>query len=156
MTTPKYHWLVHLPEYLDRMHKLYKDVFGYGWLQNCFVLERKHKVGKRYAEPRSNTNKMQSGSLLAEILCPTVHSLIEAPELNYGLCGARAPSKALRARVLSLLALDRKTQMLIGNRSYHSDTSFSDRGDFVVFTDPNDSSMRAGLCICTVSLQLFQ
>ena len=143
-TTPKFHWLLHLAEYLARMHKLYKDVFGYGWLQNCFVLERKHKVGKRYAEPRSNTNKMQSRGLLAEVLCHTVQSLIEAPELNLGLCGARAPSKALRARILSLLDLDRHTQILVANRSYHSDTAFSDRGDFVVFTDPHNSSMRAG------------
>ena len=58
-TTPKFHWLLQLPEYLARMHELFAERFGYGWLQNCFVLERKHKVGKRYAEPRTNTTKMK-------------------------------------------------------------------------------------------------
>ena len=29
-TTPKFHWLLHLPEYLARMHELFAERFGYG------------------------------------------------------------------------------------------------------------------------------
>ena len=125
------------------MHELFKDVFGYGWLQNCFVLERKHKVGKRYAEPRSNTCKMLSGGLLSEVLCQTIHDISEAPELN-GLVGAKAPSKAVRARILGTLDLERHTHILVANRSYYSNVSYWDASDFVVFTDSHHSCMRAG------------
>ena len=76
---PKLSWLLHVPEYLDRMHYLRKQKLGVpGWLQHCFVLERKHKVGKRYAEPRQNTDKMKSGGLLSEVLCQHIVDLDEA------------------------------------------------------------------------------
>ena len=82
-----------------RMHELFESKLDYGWLQSCFVLERKHKVGKRYAEPRMNTTNMKSSGLLSEVLCQTIHDLSEAPELN-GLAGGKAPSKAVRMRIL--------------------------------------------------------
>ena len=116
------------------MHELFAERFGYGWLQNCFVLERKHKVGKRHAEPRTNTTKMKSGGLLSEVLCQTLHDLSEAPELN-GLVDAKDPSKSVRARILSALDLERHTQIKVARRSYHNNASFSTAGDFVIFTD---------------------
>ena len=45
--TPKCHWLLHLPESLER----------FGFLLMCFVLERKHRVPKRYATELKNTSK---------------------------------------------------------------------------------------------------
>lgn len=143
MTTPKFHWLLHLAEYLERMHELLERKLGYGWLQNCFVLERKHKVGKRYAEPRSNTNKMKSGGLLSEVLCQTINDLSEAPELN-GLVGGKAPRKKMRMRILNTLELDSSTEVLVACRSYHSPVSHSDQNDFVVFTCFQTGEMKAG------------
>jgi hypothetical protein len=143
MTTPKFHWLLHFPEYLQRMHELFERKLGYGWLQNCFVLERKHKVGKQYAEPRKHTNKMKSGGLLSEILCQTMYDLSAAPALD-GLVGGKAPSKAVRMRILKTLELDNSTEVLVARRSYHSPVSHSEQNDFVVFTCFLTGEMRAG------------
>ena len=154
-TTPKFHWLLHLPECLARMHELFAERFGYGWLQNCFVLERKHKVGKRYAEPRTNTTKMKSGGLLSEVLCQTLHDLSEAPELN-GLVDAKDPSKSVRARILSALDLERHTQVKVARRSYHNNASFSTAGDFVIFTDSHTSILRAGFVQLHCELETIQ
>ena len=45
--TPKCHWLLHLPDALRR----------FGRLLGCFVLERKHRMPKRYATELQNTSR---------------------------------------------------------------------------------------------------
>ena len=127
---------------MDRTHELFKDVVGYGWLHNCFVLERKHRVGKRFAEPHSNACRMQSGGLLSEVLCQTIHDISEAPELN-GLAGGKLQARQCELESWVHLTLS-ATHILVANRSYHSNVSYSDASDFVVLIDSHDSSMRAG------------
>ena len=79
MTTDKFHWLLHLPEYLQHMHDICDKFNMHGWLQHCCTLERKHKVGKRYGEGRSNATRMKSGGLLSEVLCQHISDLDDAP-----------------------------------------------------------------------------
>ena len=127
------------------MHDLMEHKLGVpGWLQHCFVLERKHKVGKRYAEPRQNTDKMKSGGLLSEVLCQHIVDLDEAPMLKVGLMNPKTPPKAVRARIISTLELDGNTAIQVAPRSWHSEISHSNVGDFVVFRCPESGNMRAG------------
>ncbi len=57
--TPKAHWLLHLPAQLRR----------FGRLLNCFCLERKHRVPKRYATELKNIAHCAAASLLKESIC---------------------------------------------------------------------------------------
>ena len=144
MTTPKFHWLLHLPEYLQRLHEILAKCNIPGWLQNCFVLERKHKVGKRYATERHNTNNMKSGGLLSEVLCQHMSDLADAPIFKVGLADGKKPSKATHARIISALELDGNPAIQVARRSWHSEFSHSEQGDLVVFTCPESAVMRAG------------
>ena len=61
---PKFHWLVHLPQYLQRL----------GMLLSCFVHERRHRMLKRYADDVKNTRGYER-TLLSEITCHHLASL---------------------------------------------------------------------------------
>ena len=63
---PKMHWLLHFAETLAQ----------FGVLLNCFVLERKHRMPKRYADELKNTSKH------ARIItsCSTILANITSPE----------------------------------------------------------------------------
>ena len=80
--TSKYHWPVHWAEFLQRMHAIINDPDEWGWLPNCFTLERKHNLGKRYATERLNTTRMKSGGLLSEVLCQHMSDLQDAPSFE--------------------------------------------------------------------------
>ena len=55
--TPKFHWMLHFGDHLRK----------HSWLLNCFVLERKHRVAKRYATEMKNKGKTANSSLIMEI-----------------------------------------------------------------------------------------
>ena len=55
--TPKFHYMMHYPAFLGRWHII----------PNCFVLERKHKLPKRYANPILNTKADWEVSVLREV-----------------------------------------------------------------------------------------
>ena len=57
--TPKFHYSIHFPSYLRR----------WGWAPACFVLERKHKVPKRFANEVRNTSGAWETSVLREVTC---------------------------------------------------------------------------------------
>jgi hypothetical protein len=61
--TPKAHWLLHVPSQLRR----------FGRLLNCFCLERKHRVPKRYATELKNIAHCAAASLLKESICHHFH-----------------------------------------------------------------------------------
>ena len=56
---PKAHWLLHMADALRR----------HGVLPNCFVLERKHRTGKRFADEMLNHHleRGHSKSLISEV-----------------------------------------------------------------------------------------
>ena len=62
---PKFHQLLHMPSFL---HK-------HGVLPNCFVLERKHRAVKRFANQIQNTSRDYSTSVLREVTCRHIAKL---------------------------------------------------------------------------------
>ena len=83
--TPKFHWLLHLWKQLQRSHALL----------NCFCLERKHRVPKRYAGELTNVNKLSSALLLMEVTSHHLGQLmqLDAFECGVGLVGSSPASK---------------------------------------------------------------
>lgn len=60
--TPKFHYSVHFPVYLER----------YGMLPSCYVLERKHKLPKRFGNELRNTSIAWETSVMRDV---TAHHL---------------------------------------------------------------------------------
>lgn len=95
--TPKCHWLLHLPETLGR----------FGRLLNCFALERKHRVPKRYATDLSNTSRAASKSLLSEVVCHHLGSMKEHDFIyEVGLIRGRPAPKKSRRLILEALEME--------------------------------------------------
>ena len=94
---PKAHWLLHLPESLKR----------FGRLLNCFALERKHKVPKRYATDLTNISKYASKSLLTEVVCQHLSNL-GAYDFNTDvrLINGRPAPKHSKLLLLTALGID--------------------------------------------------
>ena len=95
MQVPKFHWLLHLAEILGRL----------GFLLNCFVLERKHRIAKRYATDLYNTSKHASTSLLGEVVSHQLGQLDEPEAFNFevGLVNGRKAPARLRQFLLQAL-----------------------------------------------------
>ena len=95
--TPKCHWLLHLPETLK----------SHGRLLNCFVLERKRRVPKRYATELANTSGSASKPLLSECVAHHLSSL-NRHSFNYevGLVDGRTAPRRSRRLFLDALQLD--------------------------------------------------
>ena len=85
---PKSHWLLHLPSVLSRFSKLL----------NCFCLERKHRVAKRYATDLTKTKSGSQSSLLKEVTNHHFGQLQQPDSLSFdvGLVDPKAPSRALK------------------------------------------------------------
>ena len=94
--TPKCHWLLHLPETLK----------SHGRLLNCFVLERKRRVPKRYATELANTSGSASKSLLSECVAHHLSSL-NRHSFNYevGLVDGRTAPRKKQAIVFGRAAV---------------------------------------------------
>ena len=60
--TPKFHAILHFDKFLNR----------WGHVPNCWVLERKHKLSKRYSDPLTDTSRDWESSVLRSC---TVHHL---------------------------------------------------------------------------------
>ena len=95
---PKDHWLLHLAETLAEL----------GLLLNCFVLERKHKVAKRYANDLTNTSKQPSKSLISEAICHHFCLLSRDGVFNFdvGLINGKRASAELRKLIIQTLAFE--------------------------------------------------
>ena len=82
----KFHFLLHLPGFLKK----------YGFLQNCFVHERKHKLPKRFANHNTNITSEWDTSLIRDVTCHHLSSLHDDDgrfEVKSSLIGAHdAPS----------------------------------------------------------------
>ena len=67
VTIPKFHWLVHFGQHLQR----------HGHLPTCWVHERKHRLVKRYAQDVVN-RRTYSKSVLSEVLSHQLHAVHES------------------------------------------------------------------------------
>ena len=92
-TIPKFHWLLH---------------FHQQFMLNCFCLERKHRVPKRYAGDLTNTSRRPSRSLLMEITSHHLAQLSDKDTLNFkiGLVNGKACTNKLKKRILDMLNMD--------------------------------------------------
>ena len=125
--TPKCHWLLHLPETLEKN----------GRLLNCFVLERKHRTPKRYATEFANISGSASKSLLSECVAHHLASM-DGHSFNYdvGLVqGRRAPRKS-RALIMDALGLDdNDATVLIAKDTRFSELGLCRQNDVVLLRD---------------------
>jgi hypothetical protein len=135
--TPKFHWLLHYSSHLARL----------GYLLNCFCLERKHKVAKRYASDLTNTYWRHGKSLLKEVLCQHFHQLDDPYSFSFGigLLDARKPSKRVKALLATGMELSAEDADSIqwSNESRFSRMATCRQGDMILFRDA-DGAANAG------------
>lgn len=127
--TPKCHWLLHFPELLERN----------GRLLNCFALERKHRMPKRYATELANISGSASKSLLSE--CVAHHlSSITSHSFTYdvGLVQGRNAPKKSRQLILDALGLEGDDiPVNVGKDSRFSQLGLCTQGDVVLLNGPD-------------------
>ena len=63
----KFHYLLHLPKYLQ----------AYGFLPNCFVHERKHRMPERFANQVTNITANWERSVHRDVTCNHIHVLCQ-------------------------------------------------------------------------------
>lgn len=138
--TPKFHWLLHLGPTLQK----------FGFLLNCFCLERKHRWPKRYATELTNTSCHASKSLLMEVTSHGMAELEQPKAFNYqvGLLEPKKPDKKSLAVLKTLLDIDSNDdQVSVGLESRCNKFACCHRGDVVLVKDVDQSSFRAGQVI---------
>lgn len=133
--TPKSHWLLHLAETLQKLGKLV----------NCFCLERKHRVPKRYAEDITNISPSSSTSILKEAVC---HQLSKAQQpgafdFHVGLIGGRAAPRRTRELILRTAGIDdRDDEIFVARESRINGFESCKNGDVVILRE--GATLRAG------------
>ena len=94
--TPKWHFMQHLP---DQIHG--------GWLQNCFVHERKHKQIKRFQNDHRNVNAKYAQYILRSVTHHFIGQLLEQPADEFDdslrLINARSPTVDEAAKIRELI-----------------------------------------------------
>ena len=132
--TPKAHWLLHLPALLQR----------FGRLLNCFALERKHRVPKRYANELKNIARCADASLLKECICH--HFAVVAESTFYydvSLIEKRPASKKSRRTIWQLFSLDDDGSPLsVASAARFSPVALCSQNDVVLVQDGD--GFRAG------------
>ena len=136
--TPKCHWLLHFAKHLSRL----------GYLPDCFALERKHRIGKRYATEIKNTKKLDSTMLLKEITCQHLAMLRDPDVFNFtvGLIHGRRASKRVRKLICEALEFDElhhEIEVLMSLKARFNANGFCQTGD-VILLRIHDNTIRAG------------
>ncbi len=140
---PKFHWLLHLAKQLQNM----------GMLLNCFCLERKHRVPKRYAGDIKNMSKKSSESLLMEVICHNLGQLKMPDALNFeiGLVNGRTPSKRLLQLVRERLELDADDEVKVSIESRFNPLATCKEADVVIFNDNGGIRVAQVLLHCEIN-----
>ena len=86
----KFHYAMHLPLFLQR----------YGWLPNCFVLERKHKTPKRFGNHLSHTSNGWETSVLRDC---TAHHMVRFEEIHFATAAGLVQPKVANKHMRELL-----------------------------------------------------
>jgi hypothetical protein len=135
---PKFHWLLHLPGVLSRFLKLL----------NCFCLERKHRVAKRYATDLTKTKAGSQASLLKEVVNHHFGQLHQPECLSFdvGLVNPKAPSRRLKLMFKSQLSIDADIhQVRWSNEARFSTVATCEKGDVVLFKAADNGGTKAGM-----------
>ncbi len=104
---PKDHWILHLPR-LYQMH---------GILISCFLMERKHRVCKRFMNDRRNTKSFDYG-VMSEITVQHLYELEHHKLFAEDMLAPHAASKTLRAAIGSVFNLSDDDEV-VTSRSVH-------------------------------------
>ena len=67
--TPKFHYSLHFPSFIRK----------HGWIANCFVLERKHKLPKRFENNMCTGHASLERSALREVTKWHISTLVHGP-----------------------------------------------------------------------------
>jgi hypothetical protein len=132
--TPKFHWLLHFAKLLEAL----------GVLSNCFALERKHRIAKRYATEIKNTSVNPSKCILMEVVSHQL-AMIDRPcafMFEVGLVDGRPASKRLRIVIADALDLDDGDEVRIARESRFNAVGTCKQNDVVLLKDGD--SFRAG------------
>jgi hypothetical protein len=132
--TPKFHWLLHYAKLLEAL----------GVLLNCFALERKHRIAKRYATEIKNTYRNPSKSILMEVVSHQL-AMLNRPcafMFEVGLVGGRPASRRLRLVIADALDLDDGDEVRVARESRFNANGTCKQNDVVLLKDGD--SFRAG------------
>ena len=149
--TPKFHWLLHFGDHY-RKHQL---------LPNCFVLERRHRVAKRYAEDLKNISRQSSESLIMEVTCHHLALLSNPSSCNFdvGLISKKAASKKVKGMLLEWLEIEGDSEIDVSLHARFSSYGLCKRNDVVLLR--NDTTFLAGkilliASVCGVDIIVFE
>lgn len=108
---PKFHFAIHFPDYLRR----------FGFVPSCFVLERKHKVPKRFANEVTNTSSAWEASVLREVTCHRIAAIMtDHFGTNVGLQTACRCSKKLQATLQQVFPHGAEQKMFMRPHTLHA------------------------------------
>ena len=136
----KFHWLLHLPDPLARSR--------FKKLLNCFCLERKHRVPKRYATELTNPSKKNSKSLLMEVTSHHLGQLSNADAFAFdvGLVGASKARKNIKQILTAELDLEPAdaSTLMVSMESRFNALATCKKGDVILYK-AGLNSFRAGV-----------
>jgi hypothetical protein len=122
--TPKFHWLLHF----------HKHLLKFGILLNCFVLERKHRVAKRYAEQMQNKSSRTSTALLSEVINHHFGMLDDGLVFDFtvGLLNGKVASQRLRDLLAEPMGLSDDGILKVANESRFNALGTCKKNDVVL------------------------
>ena len=138
--TPKFHWLLHLWKPLQR----------HGFLLNCFCLERKHRLPKRYATEITNAQKLNSASLLMEVTCQHLSELQQpdAFQFSVGLVDSHPASSKVKKILPTMFGLeldgDTAESIKVSTTCRFSPVGLCHKADLVLFKDESGAGFKVG------------
>ena len=140
---PKFHWMLH---YSDHLH-------AWDMLLNCFCLERKHQVPKRFANDLKNIFGNASRSLLMEV---TSHHLacLNRPkpfDFTIGLVEARPASNRVKAQVKQMLEMADDAEIMVSVESRFSAFATCRKKDVVLVKQDDVVAAAEVLLHCSVA-----
>ncbi|CAK0813409.1 unnamed protein product [Prorocentrum cordatum] len=127
--TPKCHWLLHLPEILEKN----------GRRLNCAVLEKKHRMPKRCATELANISGSASKSLLSERFAHHLSAIASHSfDCDVGLVQGRKAPKKSRQLIMDALGLEGDDiPVNVGKDSRFSQPGLCAQGDAVLLNGPD-------------------
>ena len=129
---PKFHWIIHLPQELQR----------FDTLLSCWVHERKHKMVKRYAQTMHNTCAFER-AVLSEVTC---HHLVEVgqPEKFNFSVRVLPPFKKAASVLIEILQtelrLPNQSSMFVSKHARVSKFEICHSRDVVLFSADGDET----------------